>query len=81
MPPWHDVGWWLWTAAMAVLALASGYGWGWRRGLRHGRRLERSAAPLWLRAEALERGVCPVCDHVTAREHAAQGPSANNGRA
>ncbi|HEY8414585.1 MAG TPA: hypothetical protein VIK99_02310 [Thermaerobacter sp.] len=73
MPPWDDPRCWLWAAALACTALAAGYGWGWRQGCRHGRRLERPAAALWLRAEALERGICPVCDHVSACE--AAGPS------
>lgn len=53
-----------WAAAVGALlfAVALGYAVGRRRGRREGYRLGRAEAPLLLRAEALVRGACPVCD-------------------
>ena len=55
---------WLWLAAVAATCLGVGYAWGRRHGRRQGHRLALAEAPLRLRAEALVRGTCPVCDHV-----------------
>ncbi|WP_148235694.1 hypothetical protein [Thermaerobacter marianensis] len=57
-----------WAAVLGtvLLAVALGYAAGRRRGYRDGYRLGRAEAPLELRAQALTRGVCPVCDHVAA---------------
>ncbi|HEY8552283.1 MAG TPA: hypothetical protein VIL40_02380 [Thermaerobacter sp.] len=57
-----------WAALLGALlcAVAIGYAVGRRQGRREGYRLGRAEAPLVLRAEALVRGACPVCDHGAA---------------
>lgn len=60
--PVGDFGPWLAAAAALVAAATAGYAWGRRSGWRQGWRLGHAEAPLWLRGEALVRGVCPVCD-------------------
>lgn len=75
MTDWHGIWSWLWVPAVTITALGVGYAWGRRHGLRQGERLALAEAPLRLRAEALERGACPVCDHVAVE------PVVQNGRA
>lgn len=62
-------------AALLVLALAAGYAAGRRRGRQEGYRLGCAEAPLALRAEALVRGICPVCDHRTRARHDPRNPA------
>ncbi len=66
-------------AALLVLALAAGYAAGRRRGRREGYRLGCAEAPLALRAEALVRGSCPVCDHRARRDPRNPAPPGLNG--
>lgn len=49
------------SSIVALAALLGGYAWGRRAGRAEGAASGRAAAPLELRARALESDRCPVC--------------------